>query len=242
MKTKTFTFTFIDILRLLFVLSANNNILLASSFQINTLRSTDQNTSHLRRSGLSIPHKLHSSSSNPEESSSNYGELERLKQEEQRLAALLGSVREQKLTVIRERPLKIGIVGFGRFGQFIAKSFTKYGHVVGTSRSDYAAVAQDMGATYILMSDMEKFVVEEDLDVIVLAVSIVSFDETVKELVPHLVTRMERKGVNSCPLIVDVLSVKEHPRKILLDNLPEECDVLCTHPVRLCNRMCPFVS
>jgi hypothetical protein len=27
------------------------------------------------------------------------------------------------------------------------------------------------------------------------------------------------------------LSVKEHPRKILLDNLPEECDVLCTHPV-----------
>ena len=240
MKTKTFTF--IDILRLLFVLSANNNILLASSFQINTLRSTVQNTSHLRRSVLSIPHKLHSSSSNPEESSSNYGELERLKQEEQRLAALLASVREQKLTVIRERPLKIGIVGFGRFGQFIAKSFTKYGHVVGTSRSDYAAVAQDMGATYIPMSDMEKFVVEEDLDVIVLAVSIVSFDETVKELVPHLVTRMERKGVNSCPLIVDVLSVKEHPRKILLDNLPEECDVLCTHPVRLCNRMCPFVS
>jgi prephenate dehydrogenase len=27
------------------------------------------------------------------------------------------------------------------------------------------------------------------------------------------------------------LSVKEHPRQILLDHLPEECDILCTHPM-----------
>ena len=162
---------------------------------------------------------------------SNYGELERLKQEEQRLSALLSSIREQKLAVIRERPLNIGIIGFGRFGQFIAKSFTKYGNVIGTSRSDYTALAEEMGAKYIPMDDMEKFAVEEDLDVIVLAISIVSFEDTVKELVPHLKRRMELKGEGSCPLIVDVLSVKEHPRKILLDNLPEECDVLCTHPV-----------
>jgi arogenate dehydrogenase (NADP+) len=162
---------------------------------------------------------------------SNYGELERLKQEEQRLSALLSSIREQKLAVIRERPLNIGIIGFGRFGQFIAKSFTKYGNVVGTSRSDYTALAEDIGAKYIPMDGMEKFVVEEDLDVIVLAVSIVSFEDTVKELVPHLKRRIELKGEGSCPLIVDVLSVKEHPRKILLENLPEECDVLCSHPV-----------
>ena len=32
-------------------------------------------------------------------------------------------------------------------------------------------------------------------------------------------------------LIVDVLSVKEHPRKVLLGLLPNECDVLCTHPM-----------
>lgn len=239
---KAFTFTFIDILRLLFVLDANN-IISTSSFQFSTPKRNTQNTRHLRKSVPIIPQKLHLSSaasSNQEESVTNYGELERLKQEEQHLAALLASVREQKLAVIRERPLKIGIVGFGRFGQFIARSFTKYGHVVGTSRSDYTALAEDMGAKYIPMSDIRKFVVEEDLDVIVLAVSIVSFDDTVKELVPHLVSRMERKGVSSCPLIVDVLSVKEHPRKILLDNLPEECDVLCTHPVRLCNRICPL--
>ena len=171
-------------------------------------------------------------SSSEEETNTNSGELERLKQEEQRLSALLASVRQQKLAVLRERPLTIGIIGFGRFGQFIAKSFRKYGNVIGTSRSDYTTVAEEMGAKYVPMADMERFVVEEDLDVIVLAVSIVSFEDTVKELVPLLNRRMEVKGVNSCPLIVDVLSVKEHPRNILLENLPEECDILCTHPVR----------
>lgn len=32
-------------------------------------------------------------------------------------------------------------------------------------------------------------------------------------------------------LFVDVLSVKEYPKELLLRVLPEECDVLCTHPM-----------
>ena len=129
------------------------------------------------------------------------------------------------------RPLNIGIIGFGRFGQFIAKSFAKYGHVIGTSRSDYTQLAEEIGVSYIPLSDLQSFVVEEDLDVIVIATSIVSFEDTVKDLVPHLKQRMDVKGKDSCPLIVDVASVKEHPRSILLDTLPQECDILCTHPM-----------
>lgn len=160
---------------------------------------------------------------------SNNGELERLKKEEQRLSALLDSIRQQKLAVLRSRPLSIGIVGFGRFGQFIAKSFTKYGHVVGTSRTDYTDVASEMGVKFV--PTLESFVLEENLDVIVLATSIVSFKDTVLDFVPLLEKKMQRKGeAASCPLIVDVASVKEHPRNILLDLLPEECDILCTHP------------
>ncbi|KAL7553371.1 hypothetical protein ACHAWF_016657, partial [Thalassiosira exigua] len=52
-----------------------------------------------------------------------------------------------------------------------------------------------------------------------------------KDLVPHLRKRMEVKGTGSCPLIVDVLSVKEHARNVLLEHLPEECGILCTHPM-----------
>lgn len=161
----------------------------------------------------------------------NAGELERLKEEEARLATMLASVRQQKLSVLRSRPLTVGIVGFGRFGQFVGKTFTKYANVIGTSRSDYTKIASDMGAKYIPLSDLESFVMEDDLDVIVIAVSIVSFEDTVKDLVPHLKRRIEAKGAGSCPLIVDVLSVKEHARKVFLDHLPVECDILCTHPM-----------
>lgn len=88
-----------------------------------------------------------------------------------------------------------------------------------------------MGAKYIPLSELERFVMEENLDVIVVAVSIVSFEDTIKDLVPLLKKRIEVMGTGSCPLIVDVLSVKEHPRNILLELLPEECDILCTHPM-----------
>ena len=160
---------------------------------------------------------------------SNNGELERLKKEEQRLSALLDSIRQQKLAVLRSRPLSIGIVGFGRFGQFIAKSFTKYGHVVATSRTDYTDVASEMGVKFV--PTLESFVLDENLDVVVLATSIVSFKDTVLEFVPLVEKKMQlNKEAASCPLIVDVASVKEHPRNILLELLPEECDILCTHP------------
>mmetsp|Transcript_5907 Transcript_5907/g.9136 ORF Transcript_5907/g.9136 Transcript_5907/m.9136 type:complete len:419 (+) Transcript_5907:125-1381(+) len=161
---------------------------------------------------------------------SNNGELERLKKEEQRLSSLLDSIRQQKLAVLRSRPLSIGIVGFGRFGQFIATSFTKYGHVVATSRTNYTDIALEMGVKYV--PKLESFVLDEHLDVIVLATSIVSFKDTVLDLVPLLEKKMDiNGGAGSFPLIVDVASVKEHPREILLDLLPEECDILCTHPM-----------
>jgi arogenate dehydrogenase (NADP+) len=167
----------------------------------------------------------------------NNGELERLKKEEQRLSSLLDTIRQQKLAVLRSRPLSIGIIGFGRFGQFIGKYFTKYGNVIATSKSDYTTIASEMGIKFIPLDDsngLESFVMDENLDVIVLATSIVSFRDTVMDLVPYLKKRMEVMDggtYSNCPLIVDVASVKEHPRQILLDLLPEECDILCTHPM-----------
>lgn len=182
-------------------------------------------------SSLHAHHDEDENNTQPSPKSSGPGDLEKLKQEEARLATLLASVRQQKLAVLRSRPLNIGVIGFGRFGQFISQSFTKYGNVIGTSRTNYTQIANEIGVTYIPLSNLESFVVDEDLDVIVLATSIVSFEDTVKDLVPHLQKRMEKKGNDSCPLIVDVASVKEHPREILLKHLPEECDILSTHPM-----------
>jgi len=100
-------------------------------------------------------------------------------------------------------------------------------------------VARGMGVEYVPLSDMAGFVAHE-LDVIVLATSIVSFEDTVRKLVPYLEEAKRRGGVDADsgavqrlagPLIVDVLSVKDYPRQVLLDLLPPECDILCTHPM-----------
>ncbi|KAL3939154.1 MAG: hypothetical protein SGARI_001472, partial [Bacillariaceae sp.] len=135
----------------------------------------------------------------------------------------------EKLSALRSKPLTIGIVGFGRFGQFIARTFAKHGSVVVTSRSDYTEVADAMGVTYIPLDDPEAFLAK-DLDVVILATSIVSFESTVKRLVPSLTSHVV-KGKKKGPLVVDVLSVKEHARSIMLERLPEACDILCTHPM-----------
>jgi len=158
------------------------------------------------------------------------GKIEELKQKEAALSRLLAAVRLEKLDALRSRPLTIGIVGFGRFGQFIARTFADHGKVVATSRSDYTDLANGMGITYVSLSDPQSFL-DQNLDVIVLATSIVSFESTVQNLAPHLKAHIEKSGTNRGPLIVDVLSVKEHPRQILLDVLPKECDILCTHPM-----------
>jgi arogenate dehydrogenase (NADP+) len=160
------------------------------------------------------------------------GKIQHLKAKEAALSRLLAAVRKEKLQALRSRPLTIGIIGFGRFGQFIAKTFASHGTVIATSRSDYTDLARGMGVEYIPLSDPESFFAK-DLDVIVLATSIVSFEGTVQSLLPSLRSYIadSTKGGGRGPLIVDVLSVKDYPRKILLDLLPRECDILCTHPM-----------
>ena len=123
---------------------------------------------------------------NDTEDAFRVGRLEELKQREQELAAQLAAVRREKLSAIRSRPLTIGVVGFGRFGQFIARTFAKYGRVVVTSRSDYTEIANGMGVTYVSMEDPSQFLAE-GLDVIVFAVSILSFKSTVKSFAPFFV-------------------------------------------------------
>lgn len=162
------------------------------------------------------------------------GKLEELKQREAELSALLADVRREKLSAIRSRPLTIGVVGFGRFGQFIAQTFSKYGRVVVTSRSDYSEIARGMGVKYVPLSDTDAFL-EEGLDVIVFATSILSFESLLQSFAPSIQKDLDRRAekgeVGHGPLVVDVLSVKEHARQVMLDELPAECDVLCSHPM-----------
>ncbi|KAE9609749.1 hypothetical protein Lal_00006518 [Lupinus albus] len=117
--------------------------------------------------------------------------------------------------------LKIAIIGFGNFGQFLAKTFVNLGHeVLAYSRSDYSAMAQKLRVSYF--SDADDLC-EQHPEVILLCTSILSTEKVLKSLP---VQRLKRST-----LFVDVLSVKEFPRNLFLQHLPPYFDILCTHPM-----------
>eukprot|EP00891_Asterochloris_glomerata_P003202 jgi/Astpho2/3202/Aster-05730 len=120
-----------------------------------------------------------------------------------------------------QQHLRVGIVGFGKFGQFLARRLIAAGHqVLATSRGDYSGPAEAIGAEFF--GDIDDFA-EEHPDVVILATSILS-TAAVLESLP--IARFRRST-----LFVDVLSVKEFPKQLLLERLPRQMDVLCTHPM-----------
>lgn len=112
-------------------------------------------------------------------------------------------------------------MGFGRFAQFLAKTFIRQGHTLrATSRSDYSLLCSQLGIHFF--SDVTAFL-DADNDVVLISTSILSLSEVLRSMP---LDRLKR------PLLfVDVLSVKEYPRQVLLQVLPEESDILCTHPM-----------
>ncbi|RRT51859.1 hypothetical protein B296_00032959 [Ensete ventricosum] len=117
--------------------------------------------------------------------------------------------------------LKIAIVGFGNFGQFLARTFAAQGHgILAYSRSDHSAAAGSLGATFF--RDPHDLC-EQHPDVVLLCTSILSAEAVLRSL-PF--QRLRRST-----LFVDVLSVKEFPKNLLLHILPPDFDILCTHPM-----------
>jgi len=136
--------------------------------------------------------------------------------------------------------LNIGIVGFGRFGQFISKTLSKHHNILAHSRSDYTNIAIELNTSFY--TDLVEFL-NNKLDIIIIAVSIESFERTIEKLAKHI---LKLYGV----LIVDVLSVKEYPTNVIYKHIDLESnniDLLSTHPMfgpdSACDNWkdCPFV-
>ncbi|KAL9676959.1 hypothetical protein QQ045_005182 [Rhodiola kirilowii] len=80
--------------------------------------------------------------------------------------------------------LKIAVVGFGNFGQFIAKTMVRQGHhVLAYSRSNYMNVAQEMGATFYSNADD---LCEQHPDVVFLCSSILSTEKVLVSATPKI--------------------------------------------------------
>ncbi|XP_043700298.1 arogenate dehydrogenase 2, chloroplastic-like [Telopea speciosissima] len=118
-------------------------------------------------------------------------------------------------------PLRIGIIGFGNFGQFISKAFKRQGHIVlATSRSDYSEYCQHNGIEFYRNIDA---LCEEQPDVILVCSSILSTETVLRGIPLH--------KLRSDTIFADVLSVKQFPRNLFLEVLPSEFGIVCTHPM-----------
>jgi len=116
--------------------------------------------------------------------------------------------------------LRIAIVGFGTFGQFLARRWVGRGHAVfAHSRGDYAKTAAGMGVAWVADAAALSGL---SVDVLFVAASILSFEKVLRALPAPLLEKA---------LVVDVLSVKAHAKQTMLAVLPPTADVLCTHPM-----------
>ncbi|KAL5729062.1 prephenate dehydrogenase (NADP(+)) [Ranunculus cassubicifolius] len=116
---------------------------------------------------------------------------------------------------------RIGIVGLGAFGQFLANAFQRQGHnILGTSRSDYSEYCQKHGIEFFRdLNDL----CDAQPDVLLVCSSILSTETIVRGLPFH------KLRFNT--IIADVLSVKQFPKNLFLELVPSGFGILCTHPM-----------
>ena len=121
------------------------------------------------------------------------------------------------------RSIRIGVYGFGPFGQFLARQFARRGHdIVAHSRSDYTREAAALEGNVHFVADVNEFA-KTRVDVIIFAQSIISFQQTVAAFPFQL--------VNASTLIADCLSVKAFAKSVLCRFVPAEFDIVCSHPM-----------
>ena len=107
---------------------------------------------------------------------------------------------------------RVSIIGFGRFGSMLHALLSKGFEVDVFDKNS------------IDNSDVNEVSLEDALqnETIFIAVPIRDFENLVKDI---------SKKIPSGKTVIDVCSVKVFPKKVMLDNLSNETDIIATHPL-----------
>lgn len=113
----------------------------------------------------------------------------------------------------------VGIIGYGRFGQFFSKLLTDTHTILVADNNDLSTVAEANGHTFQTVEAVCK-----QADAIFICVPINQIEATVKDLKAH---------IQPDTIIFDTCSVKVHPAAVLRNNLGmiEGIDLVATHPM-----------
>lgn len=119
--------------------------------------------------------------------------------------------------------LAFSVLGFGAFGQFMAKHLAAHARVLAFDGEDRTDRAKTLGVRFVTLAEAA------NADVLVLAVPVQHLETLTRELRPLLDARLARGG--TAPLIIDVASVKVRPAQIMLQHLPAGVPLIGTHPL-----------
>lgn len=115
------------------------------------------------------------------------------------------------------RHMKIGIIGFGAFGQLIARYLSPYFRF--HAYDSAAGLEQTAHIHGVTLTSLEQ---AARCDIVILATPVATLDRVVEVIAPHL-----RPGA----LVLDVGSVKVGPADIMRRGLPAYVDIVATHPL-----------
>lgn len=111
----------------------------------------------------------------------------------------------------------IGIIGFGAFGQLIARYLSPYFRLY--AYDPVARLDNVAGALSVTLVSLEE---AANCDIVILATPVSTFEGVVEAIAPHL-----KPGT----MVMDVGSVKVVPANIMLKGLPDHVDIVATHPL-----------
>jgi len=111
---------------------------------------------------------------------------------------------------------EIGIIGFGKFGQFIAKHLKSKALVFATSKFNNKKEAEELGVNFVSLEEVLK------KKIIIIAVSMDEFEQTLEKI---------KDKVLPGTVIIDVCSLKMFPCKAMQEILPKSVEIIGTHPL-----------
>jgi len=112
--------------------------------------------------------------------------------------------------------MTIGIIGFSRFGQLLAKILKPYAEVNVYNRSDKSDIAKELGVGYASLEEVCQS------DWIFFSVAMSATEDLIKKAAPLI-----KKGA----LVMDVCSVKVLPAKWLQEHISKDNEIMATHPM-----------
>jgi prephenate dehydrogenase len=110
----------------------------------------------------------------------------------------------------------LGIIGFGAFGQFLARHLVQHFAIFVHDTRDISTAARNIGVHSCTLRDAAA------KDVVIMAVPVQEFEKCIKDV---------RNYVTPGALVIDVSSVKIKPVQLMKRYLPRDVEIIATHPL-----------